>query len=453
MIFLKPFKHSTDTYDFTHSSFFFLASEDESEDMTEDEEIAEKTLKVKKKANSTSEEDSEKPLTIKKKVKKNVKTTCEEDSTSSDEDEPKKGITVVCSSKSGFKKTQFCTFCSKGQDKIVRHLEEQHSKESEVKMMKRAGNKTAEKKKLIGFLKYRGNHEHNLKVIDDGFGDFIVGRRPPNGAKVNYLHYAPCPDCLEYLTRTELYRHKKNGCKFISLHCKRSIRDRSTAILLESKGINRELSIVLSGLKKDAVYDVIISDPTILLIGKFLMEGQVDHERMAAYYRERLRETARLLILLRKREGCQNRDIKSFITVCEFDNICDSVKKACLEDENEKNTLALKFGHALVKLCEVLWGQYIRVNDKVGAQDCTDVHRLYDNEWKRKISGRALKKMKHKKLNQKIEHIRNGDVKKLSDGLKKTILKYYKLMQENPTVENGRRLHDAIMTYLILFNR
>lgn len=104
-------------------------------------------------------------------------------------------------------KTHYCTFCSKGQKKIVRHLQKKHLNEPEVVKLKGLTEGSAERKRWIAYLKNLGNFKHNLKTIQEGKGTFIVARKPKG--LFRHEDFEACPNCYVFFSIGELVKHAK----------------------------------------------------------------------------------------------------------------------------------------------------------------------------------------------------------------------------------------------------
>ena len=178
-----------------------------------------------------------------------------------------------------------------------------------------------------------------------------------------------------------------------------------------------------------------------------------DTSRHGYHIRERLRELGKLLINLRERDGKPRRDLKSFIDPSKRDFFCDTVKEMSNSDGKSRNTLALKLGHSIVKVCTILWGQAMRLTDKEGKQNAKDFQKLYEREWSNKVSSRILKDMIDIRLNTKKEQPLDGDIKKPSNGLQAEIKKWTKKFKQNPSWSSGKKLMDAMIAFIILFNQ
>lgn len=105
-------------------------------------------------------------------------------------------------------KTNFCFFCHKMQTKIVRHLENVHKDEEEVKKFKFLPKGNIERRKFIDCLRRRGNFLYN---IDPQFntGNIITCRRPQKEMKRNASDFASCAKCKGFFAKSSLRHHFK----------------------------------------------------------------------------------------------------------------------------------------------------------------------------------------------------------------------------------------------------
>lgn len=77
--------------------------------------------------------------------------------------------------------------------------------------MKVAVAMTDEKKRQAQFtrLRLKGNHFHNVRVLQTGQGQLLVLRRPKEGKAHSTQDYTPCPDCLGYVYQRDLWKHRQ----------------------------------------------------------------------------------------------------------------------------------------------------------------------------------------------------------------------------------------------------
>ena len=103
-------------------------------------------------------------------------------------------------------KRHYCYFCGESQSRIWRHMKFMHRNEPEVKKME--GVPQEEVLKVADILKARGNYKHNMKVIQEGKGYFVV-TRVQKGIEDSPDNYASCQYCFRYFRKDCHPRHVK----------------------------------------------------------------------------------------------------------------------------------------------------------------------------------------------------------------------------------------------------
>ena len=66
--------------------------------------------------------------------------------------------------------------------------------------------KESREREIIRFI-YLGNHIHNINVIKRRTGKLVVVYRPTESDR-DYKDYLPCPNCLDYYSKTDIHRHR-----------------------------------------------------------------------------------------------------------------------------------------------------------------------------------------------------------------------------------------------------
>ena len=108
-----------------------------------------------------------------------------------------------------YDKRQACFFCEKLYAKISRHYEHNHKDKSEVVEAFAHPLGSKERKKAIEKLRLQGNFHHNLRVLESKSGQLIVFRRPGEGEECSRDDFLPCPYCLGFMKKKDLWRHVK----------------------------------------------------------------------------------------------------------------------------------------------------------------------------------------------------------------------------------------------------
>ena len=109
-----------------------------------------------------------------------------------------------------------CFLCNKEFGKLPRHLFQTHSDNEEVMEIFSLNKEIPKEEKLqihlLDALRLKGDFFHNLKVLQFG-GELKLLRRPNYGNNWIYRDFTPCPHCLGFVSKYELWRHNIN-CQF-----------------------------------------------------------------------------------------------------------------------------------------------------------------------------------------------------------------------------------------------
>ncbi|XP_039996157.1 uncharacterized protein LOC120797017 [Xiphias gladius] len=120
------------------------------------------------------------------------------------QEEKKEGVTVKRMWSGG--KRQYCVFCRRPQVKIARHLLRKHADEPEVMAASTLPTGSKQRHLLLEHLRCRGNYLHNIEVIRQGSGEIVPCRQPSE--EVDARNYLPCPLCLGFFLRSDLWKHQ-----------------------------------------------------------------------------------------------------------------------------------------------------------------------------------------------------------------------------------------------------
>ncbi len=364
---------------------------------------------------------------------------------------------VILSVEMNKTKLHYCPFCHKPSAKLPRHLRLCHGQEEDVLKMEEMPRNELDNH--MRALQLRGDHLHNIQVLKQERGHFIVARRPKSSETLTHKDFLPCPFCLRYLTKHQLSRHEKTGCKFKKLYEKsdtrigqQGLQQKSNILLMHDIGkLSPELQLLLSKLSNDDVATVIKEDSTILEVGQDLLNKQNQKKEQIPYIKDRMRELGRLLIEMRKKPGNEGRSMKSFIRVDEWDFFIQSVKNIAFE--KGKHTLALKLGYNMKKVCDSVWTQCIKERNDKGAEEAQNFIKLYEKNWTKEIGSQTVKNLHDEHLNKEVKVIKTDDIVKFSQGLKNDILQLIGKYQDSPNNLIYYELLKAIMAYLTVYNR
>ena len=118
-------------------------------------------------------------------------------------------VVVSKASKLGTKrvydKKHNCVYCNIMYSKIARHLEQKHSKETEVAFALSLPKNSNERKNKWNELLKKGDFNHNIGVLKTNSGFIIPCKRPSKD--VDACKFLPCPHCFGLYRRKELWKH------------------------------------------------------------------------------------------------------------------------------------------------------------------------------------------------------------------------------------------------------
>ena len=196
---------------------------DSNSDSDSDASITPTVHRPNKKSNITSNNPSEKKnIPQKRSTKFNIPTNTEVSNSSLFH---RKVCTIKPTEKnrSGrcYNKRQSCYYCEELVSSISHHLECSHGNEPEVarilalkplteKCPLKMKSLIAERKRLFGILRNRGNHQYNIGLLEKGEGEVILIRHPTSDLNVD--DFRPCPDCQGWLVKTRMWDHQHYHC-------------------------------------------------------------------------------------------------------------------------------------------------------------------------------------------------------------------------------------------------
>jgi len=205
-------------------------------------------------------------------------------------------------------------FCGEKQLKLSRHLKRKHKDEAtvaEAMALKDGSSKAFER------IRLRGDYHHNCNVLALGEGEMIVVRNPATKHLSKASSFLPCPDCLGFFKGDELWRHNKRCPHKTSEPKKWKKLQLEAKLLLPTASIttaevDEELfASVLSAMKNDNISSVARHDQVILQFGAAILEKV--GKKNANYVSQRMRQLARLLVILRARSHEEEATLESFI--------------------------------------------------------------------------------------------------------------------------------------------
>ncbi|XP_031695394.1 uncharacterized protein LOC116377802 [Anarrhichthys ocellatus] len=354
------------------------------------------------------------------------------------QEEKKEGVTVKRTSSDGkrrWDKKHYCVFCRRPQVKIARHLLTKHADQQEVESASKLPTGSKQRHLLLEQLRSRGNYMHNIEVIRQGSGEIVPWRQPSED--VDARNYLPCPLCLGFFLRADLWKHQASCRKKLTFdpskdsasttsdpvkgttsylvkdttsdptgdttdqakrpmtsdpvmdqtvtsdpgadQPRKRIRVQAAAsrLLPISSGASESCSEVLHRMNQDHVSHQVKSDWLICKYGNKLMGNQDGSQRRYDYVSQKLRELGRFLLAAKSLDsGVQN--LQDLLAPG-----CLSLSLAAARKASgyrwSRPPLAVKT--TLKTVCEIAIGESLQDGDWEAAAKTTDFYHLLGREW------------------------------------------------------------------------
>ncbi|XP_026063535.1 uncharacterized protein LOC113046779 isoform X1 [Carassius auratus] len=116
-------------------------------------------------------------------------------------------------------------------------------------------------------------------------------------------------------------------------------------------------------------------------------------------------------------------------------------------------SLALKLGHSLNKICEIIQCRALMSEDKELISSTETFKKLYSSKWSEMISHTALVTLNEAKFNKPSTLPFTQDVQSLHQLLEKTADTAFQKLQETASPQSYAELAKATLTRIIVFNR
>ncbi|XP_077422406.1 uncharacterized protein LOC144052330 isoform X6 [Vanacampus margaritifer] len=374
------------------------------------------------------------------------------ESTGTEEDE-------ICSSNiSSENKKNYCCICGKPQTKFARHLKTHEKTYADVAQVLALPKGSKERKKMLDKLRNKGNFEHNKDVMQSGTGLLKIKRKPKN--KYDPKEYVHCIYCQGMFLRRVLWRHVRK--------CSMKAEEESpgpgkTRVLtlarmsesVHSQPISQGVWKLLSVMNDDDVAAIVRRDFCILQLAQSFFNKHGQDPTKFEYVRQKLREVGRLLLILRTEFSLFT--FEEAVKPANFHLVVQAVKKVSGFDE-EKHcyktpSLALKLGHSLHKICDILHCRALMSGDKEMQNSAKTFQKLQSSKWSELVSHTALTTLHEEHFNKASTLPFTEDVQRLHRHLETTGSLASENLDKIPSTKVYGELCRVTLAKIILFNR
>nr|XP_023660035.1 uncharacterized protein LOC111839935 [Paramormyrops kingsleyae] len=374
------------------------------------------------------------------------------ESSVAEEDQCVPSAKISCSANS----KNYCYICGKPQTKLARHLKT-HKGEVEVAQALSLPVHSKERKALLQKLRNKGNYQHNTDVLQYGEGALKMKRAPKR--ECDAKQFVHCIYCKGMFVRRDLWRHLKRCPSKPATDSENQGRTRvlGLATMAESsfsQHISQGVWKILGVMKQDEISAVVKNDLSILQLAQSFFNKHGHDPSKFEYIRQKLREIG-LLLALRREFSIYS--LEEAVKPANFHTLIQAVQRVSGYDGEshcyQTPSLALKLGHSLNKICEIIHCRALMSEDKELIVSTETFKKLYSSKWSEMISHTALVTLNEAKFNKPSTLPFTKDVQCLHQFLEKTAYTAFHKLKETPSHQNYAELAKATLARIIVFNR
>lgn len=351
-----------------------------------------------------------------------------------------------------YDKKQYCQFCETSVNKYGRHLERRHSAVPEVAMALSYEKGSKERKCLLNFLRSRGNFVHNASVLMSGQGSLIAKKRPrTHSSEKEYVH---CSHCLGLFVRKRMWKHLRN-CN------KRPSEVLATCSIEQpsASGTPEMFDDLTKSMLQDDVTDIVKTDPAIRGFGCHLMNkvmgSSTDTVGSKKTVTQQLRSLGRMIKAAREMTT-----MKTTQDLVSPENFMETIKVARhvvgFDETTSKSEFLIldgELGTELNNMAKYLRAEALQNLDHAEAEHYHVFSNIYDSQFDMSISGHSMGDLREAKSNAPKLLPFTEDVRLLHAHLDKEVTQGIKKLKDVVSTANWKRLCEATLTNVILFNR
>ncbi len=364
-----------------------------------------------------------------------------------------------------FQQVFSCVKCGKLIMKNNDHLKKVHHEDlSEVFDLA-----NQERRKELRKLSQKGNHQHNMKVIKEEKGLFIVGRRTTRKDEIFDLErHCPCPMCFEWVTTTNLTRHAST-CPAKDLSADLMTVDNiAMASRVLCNRLNQTASKLLikevfGTMLNDAVKDICLTDELLIMLGNFWLQKNIENVLARKYHTAHvMRLMARILFQVRLIQKKEDITLSEMLSPRHFDAVVTATYRIAgrdgdtwdrfTEDLGREEIAKLlkspsnivKTGHLLIKVANIKKVRAIKLGDEEKTREAVQFLDILSSDWENSMANLVLRVRRYQKTEPLPD---DNDLKKFLNYIKEELSKITEINPENH--RHGVCLAEAL---LVIFN-
>ncbi|XP_073805417.1 uncharacterized protein si:ch211-235f1.3 isoform X3 [Danio rerio] len=377
------------------------------------------------------------------------------------EDDKSKITVKTCQkgAKRKWDKRHYCIYCKKPQSKIARHLERKHNKEEDVAKAVCLPKNSKKRRLLLDQLRYKGDYTHNTTVLESGQGELVTYRQPTEETSPH--EYLPCNYCYGFFRKHDLWKHEVSCKNRIGLPLEESgkrkrVQAAASCLLPVQENTTKRCRKIISRMLHDEVSLQVKSDALICEYGDRLLEKHGSDPSKDGYVSQKMRELGRFVIAAKKLKA-KVKNLEDILIPPMFKLAVDAAKKAsgftASKYRYDRPSLALKLGHSLKTVGDILIGRYVKAENEIAANRVRSFLGLVSSEWNHYVSHRARTNLEENKWNKKEMIPLTEDVILLQKYLKSVEQTAREKLKDCCDPKAYAMLSESILSQIILFNR
>ena len=324
---------------------------------------------------------------------------------------------------------QICVFCKQFQTNLTQHIySKKHESEPEVQSLKVL--KHIERKLPLQLLRLKGNHYHNISVLDEKNGEIILSRRS-NDKHFDLAQYGPCPNCYDWIKLSSLKRHQKK----CPADREKLIQLSSCSLLIQSDMITGRLSSnastalleVFPIIQNDKLAKIAKNDGIIVSLGNQWMQRNIGNRIMRKYYTSSvMRLAAQLKVHLQLITHDKTASLEEFIHPKNFDHFVKAALKCAKQDDEDEEEIkspsnAIKLGYDIKRMASAKLGEALKTGNEVKTSEAKDFLKLMTLNWGLQVTKLSRVVLSERNFNSYKPLPFPSDVKKLATYLQSSL--------------------------------
>ncbi|KAK9871724.1 hypothetical protein WA026_014176 [Henosepilachna vigintioctopunctata] len=345
-----------------------------------------------------------------------------------------------------------CFYCKKLLFQIVRHWNNVHKEENEVKEINSLPTSNPLRKKKIDLLRKKGDYDYNVSV-HEGSKNHIVARSSTKKS----AEYLPCPSCLGYFNKENIRRHKINcspnhGSRHLQGNC------RKLTNYIHEKASSTLRNFIAPDMYNDIITNEVFFDEILITYGNYMCI-RVGEFHNKDHIRAQLRLLGRFMLRVKVHDN-NIRNCKELIHSRNIDTILKAINDIAQFDKNscifKHPTNARTLLNELKKIIGIVESESDKTEDDVLMKRAAGLSRRIKQELAPYInricknSENRLRRLKQQK-NRKLPD--NSEIKRYLRVLLRNILSYKRKLKENFSLRSWINLAETLLVYLAVFNR